>query len=96
MVYAFYLVAASDVTYSYTVGIDNRDIQLLCDPQNSNYKLSSLRWRLEDETTFTNPINISDLSASMMNRAISCISMDNNEVITSNNIIVNGKISPVE
>ena len=95
MVYAFYLVAASGVAYSYTFGIDSKDIQLLCDPQNSNYKLSSLRWRLEDETTYTNPINISDLSASLMSRALSCISMGNNGVIASNNITINGKISPI-
>ena len=52
-----HLVTSEGVSYQYIVGIDREDIQLLCDPMDSSYKLDSLSWRVMSDT-FANPINI--------------------------------------
>ena len=77
------------------MGIDREDTLVLCDPMKSSYDLSSLRWRLEDATMLTNPINIFTLTErllSQMSTVLRCISGGNMETIISINIILYGKL----
>ena len=84
------LVASEGASYQYIVGIDREDIQLLCDPMNSSYKLDSFSWRVMSDT-FANPINIfsSRNSFPETSTLIQCVS--NSVTIRTNLIRVYGQ-----
>ena len=58
-----YLVAESGRTYNYTVGIDRKDIILLCYPMNTSVDPISYIWRVSHNDFFmNNPIMFSNFA----------------------------------
>ena len=87
-----HLVASEGTTYQYIVGIDREDIQLLCDPMNSSYKLDSLSWHVMSDK-FANPINIFSSRNSLPETSTQIQCVSNSVTIRTNSIRVYGQFN---
>ena len=47
------------------MGVDRQDVLLLCDPMDSSVTLSMMRWKIDSETGFPNPISLYSLKDSL-------------------------------
>ncbi|KAI6650359.1 hypothetical protein LOD99_6036 [Oopsacas minuta] len=59
-------VATAGMSYYYIKGIDQNDIQLLCDQENTSINLNTITWRdTTTNSTYNNPVVINNIAASL-------------------------------
>ena len=86
-----FLVATSETTYTYLVGVDRENATLLCDPMD-NGSINTLRWFIEGKAEYLNPMNIHSERNILSEGPNTVICQRNGTEILRSYLIVKGKI----